>query len=55
MTYTTSIFAGHIEDIASRIQDRIIDMVNYPCKVLFIKMDRAGLGNLDRAMSGFPA
>lgn len=39
MTYTTSIFAGHIEDIASRIQDRIIDMVNYPCKVLFIKMN----------------
>lgn len=39
MDYTTSIFDGHIEDIASRIKDRIIDMINYPCKPLFIRMD----------------
>ncbi len=39
MTYATSKFAGHIEDIASRIQDRIVDMINYPCRVLFIRLD----------------
>ena len=39
MTYVTSEFAGHIEDIASRIQDRMTDLITYPCSPLFIRMD----------------